>query len=172
MFDEETIFDRLVPRFVITVTINECAHPFPSPAGERVSFTRKQYAKRYCAYLAVTWLIEHGHMPDDGSVRFRKPTPASVLGTTMLAPNSGCGVSQLVDQLCKKLGFSPVKYIIEPMSYGVFSGHAIFPQEPLIDGKLGVFENIFGRRNAKEVCAAGVLEHLRAIERQRAEQRV
>lgn len=181
VYVEDIICHRRVPRFVMTVTIPERADPFPSP--ERISFTRKIDAKHYCAYLAVTWLIAHDYMPDDRSVRFPKPKPASVLETSqhdvldfpkpkpapsMLFPKSEHGVLQLVDLLCKKLGLSPAKYIIEPASHSLYSGYAFFPQEPQIEGRLGIFENIFGRKNAKETCASGLLQHLRMMELQRA----
>lgn len=42
----------------------------------------------------------------------------------------------------------------------IYSGSAYFPDEPLLPGPIGEFENIFGKKNAKEESARGVWKEL------------
>ncbi|KAM3067021.1 hypothetical protein ACMFMG_011803 [Clarireedia jacksonii] len=76
-----------------------------------------------------------------------------------------------VPALCIRLGFTRPTYNILPTSPGTafYYGWADFGSDPRIEGKVGVFRDVYGKKNAKEVCARGVLSFLRDIERQRLE---
>lgn len=120
-------------------------------------------------------------MPSDGSARFpkvspqmpqqpkRKSTSPSEPGT----PNANGGVkyTSLIPHLCGKLGFGPPQYVVEKADNTAFwNGYAIFPANPIIEGRVGEVLNVYGKDNAKQEIAEVVYSFLKDIERQREEQ--
>ena len=148
-------------RFACTVTINETSHFF---GGNTVTFLKKKDAKQHAAKKTIDWLIENGYMPADGSVKFPKPAP-------LVNPPKARGAVTFagqVPELCTRLGFSIPTYEIVKVSEeaSFYSGYAHFNGDPRIDGKVGEFRNVYGKKQAKERCAEEVLLFLKDIERQ------
>ncbi|KAF2139992.1 uncharacterized protein K452DRAFT_289380 [Aplosporella prunicola CBS 121167] len=55
---------------------------------------------------------------------------------------------------------------------GFWSGAAFFPHDPLIakNGPVAEIRNVWGKKTARELCAKGVLAHLKAVAARRAEE--
>lgn len=151
-------------RFTCTAVIGESVEHFGSTT---IGFIKKKDAKQYAAKKAVEWLIENRYMPADGSVSFPKQVPTSpTLSNSTSLKNT---FAQQVPILCVKLGFSPPTYVLEPRegATAMYNGYAHFAGDPRVYGRVGEFHNVFGKKNAKEVCAEGVLAFLRGVERDR-----
>ncbi|RDW83412.1 hypothetical protein BP5796_04903 [Coleophoma crateriformis] len=148
-------------RFRCTVMIGESIQPF----GSSVTFSNKKDAKRYAAKRAVDWLIGNGFMPKDGSVKFGKPKVSSI---GPVVP-SGPSAAAQVPELCHKLGLINPTYKIEKQGNtgNVYSGYATFDGVAWIEGKIGEFANVLGRKQAKEACAQRILVFLKGIQRQK-----
>ena len=69
--------------------------------------------------------------------------------------------------LCNQMGINLPRYVMTstPQAPTLWSGWAEFPGEPRIDGKVAEFQNIFGKKNAKEHCQLGVLRFLEDLQR-------
>jgi hypothetical protein len=169
-------------RFAYEIEIGETSQLF---GRTTLSFSNKKDAKQYAAKKAIDWLIANNHMPSDGSARFQKPPPPVPMpqpkkrkSDSPSAPgtSSGEGVikyASLIPPLCGKLGFGPPQYEIartKDDDLPFFNTYALFPGNPIIEGKVGEVFNVYGQKNAKEECAAIVYSFLKDIERQRGEQ--
>jgi hypothetical protein len=148
-----------------------------------VSFSNKKDAKQFAAKKAIDWLIANNHMPSDGSARFPKPPPPMQIPQSKKSkpvspsdPNTPSAegtvkYTTMIPPLCNKLGFSPPRYEIEKVNNTAFwSGYAFFPDNPIIEGKIGEVSNVYGKDNAKLEIAEVVYKFLKDIERQRGEQ--
>lgn len=126
-------------------------------------------------------------MPSDGSVSFPKvrvqPAPndsaasASVSASGKAASPgghaghesggsiSGPSYGQRVAEMCAKLAMSPPMYVITPHPgfQAMYSGHAVFENTPVVQGKVGEFANVYGKKRARETCAEKVLAFLEGI---------
>jgi hypothetical protein len=160
-------------RFAYTIEIAESSQKF---GGSVQTFSNKKDAKQYAAKKAIEWLIANNHMPSDGSVRFAKPPPPvqlqpkkrKSLSPSDSSPDGTIKYATLVPTLCHKLGFGPPRYEIEKTdNTALCNGYAIFPGNPIIDGKVGEVFNVFGQKNTKEEIAEIVYSFLKDIERQR-----
>lgn len=154
-------------RFTCTVTITESPTPF---SDSTVTFARKKDAKQHAAKKTIEWLIANNHMPANSSVSFPKPVavPAPAAGAKTKDTLSR---SQQVVELCLRLALNLPTYRLEPQEAcpAMWSGYAHFNGDPRMPGRVGEFSNIFGRKNAKEECAKGVLELLHGIAAEKAE---
>lgn len=67
------------------------------------------------------------------------------------------------------LGINIPRYEIIPVTPGapIYHCWADFGDDPVIDGRVGEFTNIHGKKNAKERVAKQVLEFLRSLEEDR-----
>ena len=167
-------------RFRCTVTIHEAPH-IQFGQDNTLSFAKKKDAKQFASKKAIDWLIASGFMPPDGSVRWPKPTPlppSKVIGPkipsgaqSIVAKSKNTFTAQ-IPPLAHKLGFSPPTYEITRVSEEapLYNGHARWPNDPRISGKVGVVTNIYGQKNAKEMIAQEVFAFLTDIERQRTTQ--
>jgi len=117
-------------------------------------------------------------MPPDGSVRWPKPTPlppSKVIGPKIPSAAQSTvtkGKNTFTAQippLAHRLGFSPPTYEINRISEEApfYNGHAHWPNDPRISGKVGEVTNVYGQKNAKEMIAQEVFAFLTDIERQR-----
>jgi len=164
-------------RFRCTVTIHEAPH-IQFGQDNTLSFAKKKDAKQFASKKAIDWLIASGFMPPDGSVRWPKPTPlppSKVIGPKIpsaaqstVAKGKNTFTAQ-IPPLAHKLGFSPPTYEITRASEEApfYNGHAHWPNDPRISGKVGAVTNVYGQKNAKEMIAQEVFAFLKDIERQR-----
>ncbi|KFY38685.1 hypothetical protein V494_04257 [Pseudogymnoascus sp. VKM F-4513 (FW-928)] len=155
----ETAVAGFPPRFVCSVTIGERPEPFSSTHR----FGSKKLAKQHCCKLAIEWLVENGHMPSIDSVSFPKATAVPTAGTAQMSPGAQ------IAQLCLELRMGPPAYVMnnQPAGSAFWSGYAHFPLNPLIEGRVGEFTNVFGKSNAKGDCAIEVLSFLKDIKKDR-----
>ncbi|KAL3425981.1 hypothetical protein PVAG01_02772 [Phlyctema vagabunda] len=167
VFEETSITNSSVgTRFRCAVRISESLQVFGG--SNTISFTTKKDAKKWAAKKAVDWLIGNGFMPKDGGVRFptgKNKQPSTP--TSSIAPPPSAAAQ--VPDLCHKLGIILPSYKLEKAgnSENIYDGHAIFEGVPWIDGPVGEFEGIIGRKQAKEACAEKILSFLRDVQRQR-----
>jgi hypothetical protein len=151
-------------KFTCTVVIGESSQHF---GGNTVMFTKKKEAKQHAAKAAIYWLIENGYIPADGSVKSPKrlSTPPIIQAKAAKATT----FAGQVPDLCYQLSFAVPTYEISKDGDGapLYSGYAHFCGDPRISGKIGEFQNVFGKKNAKERCAEEVISFLRDIKRQR-----
>ncbi|TAQ91200.1 hypothetical protein B7494_g456 [Chlorociboria aeruginascens] len=155
--------DSVQRRFTCTASIDESTTQFGSSGP---SFSKKKDAKQYAAKKAIDYLVSQNLMPSDGSVKFPKPPNQS---TPPVGYKPAGGFANQVPALCIRLGFRVPRYMItavtlEPPMYTVY---ADFGGDPIVQGKVGLVQNVFGKKNAKENCAEIVVAFLRDIERQR-----
>lgn len=175
---EASDHDKHFPRFSCTVLISENPQVFE----DDVTFTSKKYAKQYIAMKTVDWLIANRLMPADGSARFPKAKQHSVQAapSTPIAPPARSGSNSppgtpptsypsLIPHLCHKLGISPPKYVFVQEFPPLTDAYADFGGDPTVNGKVGEVNNVYGKKNAKEQCAAIVYKFLKDIERHRQE---
>ena len=163
-------------KFICTAKISESPDSFPL-GDTTVSFSRKKDAKQYVSKKAIDWLIANNFMPSDGSVKFPKvsksASPPAMERTTSAKGGGSEGELSIVSQvpiLCGRLGFGHPTYVLDAApGTALYSGYAHFGGDPRIEGKIGPFSNIFGRKSAKEKCAQEVLVFLKDIEKQRIE---
>ncbi|KAI9740638.1 MAG: hypothetical protein M1818_004602 [Claussenomyces sp. TS43310] len=102
---------------------------------------------------------------------------AAASATTAAAAGSGSGTqgsaptsfAARVAALCVVLGFGPPKYEIlaDPDMPGMCSGYALFPGDVRVQGCVGVFANVYGKKRAREHCARDVWAFLEGVRRQR-----
>lgn len=102
--------------------------------------------------------------------------PASSSATTAAA-GAGAGAGdkatfgQRVNALYPRLGLSAPEYRIGAVAGhapNFHSGAAFFPRDGLVvPGPVGEVRSVFGKRNAREECAKGVLEFLEQLARGR-----
>ena len=146
-----------------------------SPFGSKdMGFPSKKAAKTNAAMEAVNWLVEQGELNPDGTAKKRKKLK---LGTAVKAQapstgGEGKGISfgQRVNDLYPILGLSAPEYRLRPspQAPNFHSGAAYFPRDPLVvKGPVGEINNVFGKKNAREECAKGVLEFLERLVRER-----
>jgi hypothetical protein len=117
-------------------------------------------------------------MPADGSVSFPKPhsgaapfgAPGSPDGKGAGGSANGPSYGQRVAEMCTKLAMSPPAYMITPHAEfkAMYSGYAVFENSPVVMGRVGEFQNVYGKKKAKEACAEKVLEFLEGIAADRA----
>ncbi len=171
--------DKHFPRFSCKVLIYENPQAFE----DNITFTSKKSAKQYIAKKTVDWLIANKFMPADGSARFPKvrqpniqadpsPTTGSSARSSSRSPPGTPPISytSLIPELCIRLGFSPPKYVTNLENSPFTDMYADFGGDPSVNGKVGEVKNVFGRKNAKQQCAALVYKFLKDIERQRQEE--
>jgi hypothetical protein len=172
-----------IPRFICTVAISETLEEFGnSPTVgdlKAITFSNKKNAKKFAAKKAVDWLIANERMPNNGDVKFPKvPTLPPVAKTKSRAPLSSQdsednqdNVAAQVPQLCYQLGFNVPRYNLTQAAPNspLYDIYADFGDDPLIEGKVGEIQNVFGKKNAKEQCARRVFSFLKDIQRQRLE---
>ncbi|KFX98386.1 hypothetical protein V490_02336 [Pseudogymnoascus sp. VKM F-3557] len=162
------------PRFVCSLTIGERPEPFSPMNGS----SNKKHAKQHCCKLAIEWLVENGHMPSINSVSFPKyhlVAPQTVAGSANSAalatspPLMQLTPGAEIVQICLELRLGLPAYVMknEPAGSAFWSGYAHFPSNPIIDGRVGEFTNVFGKNNAKGDCAREVLKFLKDIKRNR-----
>lgn len=178
---KEIVLNSAITRFAFTVEIAESSLKF---GGEVLSFSNKKDAKAYAAKKAIDWLIANNYMPSNGPIRFPKPPPP-VQSTQFpqrkpVPPSDQSTLAQgsikyaaLIPPLCGKLGFGPPQYeITQAKDDGIpfYNGYAIFPGNPIVEGKVGKVFNVHGQKKAKEQCAEIVYSFLKDIERQRGEE--
>jgi hypothetical protein len=152
--------------------------------GEGISFSKKKDAKKYASKSAVDWLIARNYMPADGTVKFPKvqqlpqlpPKPNTSVPSPSISTSSDSGKTKSwasqVPELCKRLGFDIPTYEITKSSEteSFYNGYAHFGGDPRIFGKIGIVQNVFGQKKAKEEIAQELVSFLKDIERQRLEQ--
>lgn len=116
-------------------------------------------------------------MPPGGAVKWPKvaqappqkaTAPADPQSPPPFVPIATSYASQ-VPNLCTLLGYNNPRYELVPIAPGVpvYDCWADFGGEPEIDGKVGEFKSIHGKKAAKEMVAKEVISFLRSIERQR-----
>jgi hypothetical protein len=112
-------------------------------------------------------------MPSDGSVSFPKirSPPNATKGSSTDDGSGEASPGQKVAELCGKLGLAPPTYeIIAHKEFpSMYSGYAHFGGHLLTKGRIGEFENVYGRTNARVECAKGVLVFLQGVLRAREE---
>ncbi|KAH7360773.1 hypothetical protein BKA65DRAFT_591775 [Rhexocercosporidium sp. MPI-PUGE-AT-0058] len=167
------------PRFHCTVKIAESDNVFGSGnygySSKVATFSSKKTAKKYAAMLAIEWLIQNNHMPNNGTVRFPKPVAHPPNPAAPRAPNDlQPSYASQVPELCIRLGFGVPRYVIAPAldipNNAFWNGFADFGNDPRIDGRVGEVKNVHGKKAVKEQVARLVLMFLRDIERQRLEE--
>ncbi|KAG4444063.1 hypothetical protein IFR05_000416 [Cadophora sp. M221] len=174
-WNEKSEPGKFGPRFTCTLKISESDEIFGSGnygfSSKVAFFSTKKTAKKYAAMLAIEWLIQNNHMPNNGAVRFPKvaaPPAPNVLRAPGDLEQSHAGQ---VPELCIRLGFGVPRYVITPAldipNNAFWNGYADFGHDPRIDGKVGKVENVHGKKAAKEQVARLVVLFLRDIERQR-----
>jgi hypothetical protein len=179
-------------RHTCKLTIAESAKPF---GGDDMSFSNKKSAKQYAAKCAIDWLIQSNHMPSDGTLKFPKlkqvahqlppkpgsvasyPSPSTSVSTSTDTPAAKSPAktpakswASQVPELCLRLGLKNPSYEITKYSDSVafYRGYAHFENEPLIEeGEIGMVDNVYGQKTAKEMIAEEVVKFLKDIERQR-----
>lgn len=109
-------------------------------------------------------------MPSIDSVSFPKQhqvSPQAKTGLATSAAHMSPGAEIL--QICLELHMGLPAYVMknEPVGSALWSGYAHFPSNPLIDGLVGEFRNVFGKNNAKGDCQIEVLKFLKDIKRDR-----
>lgn len=129
-------------------------------------FPRKKLAKQFACQLALEWLKDNGYIS-----RSRVPTQTA----SSIAPSSGHESQQAaatrVPELCKELGLTPPAYrmMSTPEAPMMWSGYALFLLNDEIKGEVGAFKNVMGKKNAKEVCARGVIGFLEEYKKRKEE---
>jgi hypothetical protein len=127
-------------------------------------------------------------MPATGPAAFPKPKqppPApksaknfasSVLkpadGSDPVEPRSeGRSYASRIPDLCMSLGFPAPVYVMEGHKDfpSMYSGYAHFGGDPRVSGKIGEFFNVYGKKKAKEQCAAEVVSFMESVRAQRIE---
>lgn len=110
-----------------------------------------------------------GHIDSDTDESKKPASPAGPSAPTI--PLEDQSVPAQVNILSHKLGFKSPTYTIEllPGSTAIYKGYAKFVGEPLIEGKVGEFHNIWAKKAAKEHCAKEVLKFLKDIDKLREE---
>ncbi|CAD6501673.1 BgTH12-01923 [Blumeria graminis f. sp. triticale] len=166
-FIEELSHSMHFPRFSCTVLIPEHPRPFGSNLNT-LSFASKKPAKQYAAKKAIDWLIDNNYMPDSGAVRFSKSQKQSL---TSMSQDAASTCASRVPRLCQRLGFSPPRYVIEPVTPGssFYDAYVDFGNDHRVKGVIGEINNIYGKKNAKEELAKIVVEFLRVFEKERFE---
>ncbi|EKD19147.1 hypothetical protein MBM_02384 [Drepanopeziza brunnea f. sp. 'multigermtubi' MB_m1] len=166
----------VIPRFRCTLAISESEETFGNDTGglttKAISFSSKKLAKKYAAKKAVEWLIENGHMPADGGVKFPKVATPPVPAARPKSPGGGTtSYTTRVPEICSRLGFTPPRYnitsAVKDMPGPLWDGFADFGGDPRIEGKVGQVTNVFGKKNAKEEVAKLVYSFMENIERHR-----
>ncbi len=120
--------------------------------------------------LALEWLAQNGYT-NESSVPRRPSTATSVASgstaATSIAVMDEPSVASRVPIECHRLGIVQPTYVMssDPATPMMWSGHALFPLEGRIPGKVGEFQNVFGKKNAREVCARNVLAFLEEFKR-------
>lgn len=133
---------------------------------------RKKDAKQNAAKLAVEYLIQTGHISQEKLSNEPKKSISPVTKNPKLSiPIEDLTIPAQVNHLAHMLGIKSPTYVIglEPDSVALYSGYAYFPGEPLIEGKVGEFRNVWAKKAAKEECARDVLKFLQGIEKHREE---
>lgn len=119
-------------------------------------------------------------MPPGGAVKWPKvaqnplqkaatpATPANPQSPPPFIPIATSYASQ-VPNLCTLLGYNIPRYELVPIAPGipVYDCWADFGGEPEIDGRVGEFKSIHGKKAAKEMVAKEVFSFLKSIESQR-----
>ncbi|TQS34969.1 hypothetical protein Golomagni_04627 [Golovinomyces magnicellulatus] len=120
------------------------------------TFTGKKPAKQYAAKKAIDWLIQHNFLPADGSEDLINP-----VNTDLQSNSSGGSYAGRVPSLCRLLGLSCPRYIIEPVFPGgaIYNATVDFGGDPRVNN-LDKVMNVYGRKNAKEEIARLVFERL------------
>ncbi|MCJ1225681.1 hypothetical protein MMC12_002330 [Toensbergia leucococca] len=146
-----------------------------APFGSKTQpFSTKKAARTHAAKEAMHWLIQNGHTNPDGSARARKKlklgAAVRVEGNTLEVKRDATFTQKVAD-LCPLLGLSAPEYRLAPTSPSaphLLSGAAYFPQDSLVvPGSVGECKHVFGKKSAKEECARGVFEYLRALAEKR-----
>lgn len=112
-------------------------------------------------------------MPSVDSVAFPKGHSGASLQPgapgAAAAPAADVSVGEKVVQLALELLFNPPAYVMaaDPAAPMLWSGYAHFPGDPRVDGRVGEFSNVFGKKNAKDACAVQVVEFLQGVKRHR-----
>jgi hypothetical protein len=145
---------------------------------------RKKDAKQNAAKEAVTWLVDNGYLNIDLSVPKPSAPPTEVSstaglegqspalpGATAMGETGALSIAAQVPPLCISLGFSPPAYNMTKVegSTSIYDIYAHFPGDMRITERIGEFKNVYGKKNAKEMCAREVLAYMRNFGRQRAE---
>ncbi|CZS93532.1 hypothetical protein WAI453_001061 [Rhynchosporium graminicola] len=171
---EQDMPGKFGPRFNCAVKIAENNESFGDGkygfSTKVPFFDSKKIAKKYAAMRAVRWLIQHKHMPDDGSVKFPKAAVSAPAPKTARGPDEpSTSYASQVPDLCVRLGFTAPRYVITAAlpSTPLWNGYADFGADPRIDGKVGEVKDVYGKKAAKEQVAKLVLDFLGDIERQR-----
>ncbi|MCJ1404242.1 hypothetical protein MMC11_007467, partial [Xylographa trunciseda] len=143
-------------------------------------FGSKKAAKAHAAREAVAFLVQSGELDADGNVRTRKKklgggaVRAEAGAEEVRGQGEGEGEKswgERVVDLCALLGLHPPTYRLAPVDPAaaphVFSGAAYFEHEPLLRAPVGAVRNVYGRRNAREESARGVVVVLEGMMRAR-----
>lgn len=122
-------------------------------------------AKQFACQLALEWLKDNGFISP-----LRVPTQTAVAVTAEII-DSQPNAATRVPELCKELGLTPPAYRMAstPEAPMIWSGYAVFPLNDEIKGEVGTFKNVMGRKNAKEVCARGVIQFLEEYKKRKEE---
>ncbi|KAI9848294.1 MAG: hypothetical protein M1837_000558 [Sclerophora amabilis] len=181
-------------KFAYEVEID--ARPAQPFGGRSVTFPSLKAAKSNAAREACEWLEREGLMavrgPGGGMQTVGGEVSAGCGGGGESSSSSGVGggrvassitiengdtgilkrdasAAQKVNDLCHILHVSPPHYSLttHPNSPSILSGSASFPNDPLLKSPVGEVRNIYGKKNAKDECAALVLAYLREVARGR-----
>ncbi|MCJ1323223.1 hypothetical protein MMC15_008577 [Xylographa vitiligo] len=143
--------------------------------GADALFASKKAAKAHAAREAVRFLVERGDLEAGGGVRAKRGRRGvKVRVEERGGDGDGEGErswgARVVD-LCTLLAIHPPTYRLaapDPATAPhIYSGAAHFDHEPLLRGPVGEVRNVFGRRNAREECARGVVAMLEGVRRGR-----
>ena len=114
----------------------------------------------------MVWLAENGYISP-----LRVPKLPELLGDgSEPAGKEFKSAASRVPEACKELGITPPAYRFtnRPEQPMMWSGYAVFLLNEDMQGEVGRFEGVLGRKNAKEVCAQNVLKYLEEYRRRKA----
>ena len=117
--------------------------------------------------------MEKGELTPDGCPKARKKAKLGAAVTIKglgLEVKRGSTYTQKVNESYNLLGLQAPQYVLVAVSDvtpSIFSGHALFPNEPGLPKEVGEVRNVFGKKNAKEEIAKGVWEVLQKLAEKR-----
>ncbi|MCJ1436814.1 hypothetical protein MMC27_006196 [Xylographa pallens] len=144
--------------------------------GADVLFASKKAAKAHAAREAVQFLERSGALDAEGGGRRKRAKVGGGAVKAEEAPREGEGEGERswgerVVDLCTTLGIHPPTYRLAAPAPAtaphIYSGAAHFEHEPLLRAPVGEVRNVYGRRNAREECARGVVAVLEGVRRGR-----
>jgi hypothetical protein len=157
--------------FTCTCTIPQSDLPFGSPD---TVYGNKKSAKAAAAKAAVQYLIQEGYLNADGSVKRTGKVAVTSASPSKASDPDGDGKTWAyrINELSQILGLGSPQYDLRPSDpdagSSFFDVTAHFPNDITgTIGKVGQVTNAYGKKNAKEQCAAKVWVVLDALRKER-----